>query len=322
MKKTAAFFVFLAIGIVVCFFIIKQADWNSVKEGLANLEKWQWIAILILYCGVQMSGALRWKIILESKQAKIKYVDALSAYIASHAISFFAPPLALGGEAIKAYIIKDRYSLTFREVLATVILDKMLIAMLVVPSALAAFIYFFAKKHLFLWLGLIIFLAYIVHFLVKLMKWNIPAADGLEKAGKGALAAFVHDFKGAVAFLQTRKFFDEIIWLAVAEFGFALAETWVIVYSIFGEYKNIVEAFWVQSFGYLAHVFMVPGNIGSMEAMQLFIFKSIFGQPDLAVVYSIIARSAELILALAGIAFLMVFYLDKINDMLFGYDQS
>ncbi|HNY97528.1 MAG TPA: lysylphosphatidylglycerol synthase transmembrane domain-containing protein [Candidatus Pacearchaeota archaeon] len=321
MKKKAILLICLAAGIGAFAYFVKTADFSQTWENILAMHWWQWAIILALHAGILAVGAARWKILLASMAPQAKYTDLLSAYFVSYGIAFFAPPMAIAGEFLKAYVIKDKYEMDYQKALSTVVLDKLLIGLLVVPTAAASFLYFFVKSKMILWFGLAVVFFLPVLAFMKIMKWNTGVTN-IQRAEEGVVKKFVAKIKTVVEFLRGRKFFDEVAVLTLIEFSLALTHSWFMSWFLVGNQLKISQTFFVLGFSYLSNLFLVPGGLGSLEALQTFAFKNIVSRPEMSIGYAIIARTSEMTMAIIGVALLLAFYVDKAYKALADYDQS
>ena len=68
----------------------------------------------------------RWKLIIESQGDKVSYKKLLAPKFVGFTVSFLTPGMYVGGEPVRAYLLKKNTGIRFSKGLSSIIIDKIL----------------------------------------------------------------------------------------------------------------------------------------------------------------------------------------------------
>ena len=268
------------------------------------------ISFLIMGCLV-----IRWQNILACFGQPVKFWKLFEYKLAGFAISYLTPTMHIGGEPVRAYLLKN-HDIALPKAISSVLLDDAIEFSVDVVFGIIGFLliithYAISGKATALILG-----ALLVSFFI------IGRFFYMHSKGKGSFSATVeffrlHKFKGIRAVIEKIKLIEEnTIFILRWKKGpflksFAIAIVlWVLMFfeyyfalRIIGYTPNMMEIFLVMSLVALAYVVPVPAALGVLEAAQISIFLFLGIQVYLAIALTFLIRTRDLIWTLIGLIF-------------------
>lgn len=300
----------LLLGLGLFAYIASQADLAEVWRRVVELGPWGALAVCAVYFGVFMIDTASWQLTFQSVGLNAVWLGRLwKVRMVGEALNLILPAASLGGEPVKAVLLKNAYDIDYREGGASVVIAKTVNL-----------------------LALLVFAA--VGLVLALRAGALPAPyDTLAGAGLGALAFGVAGFylvqrwraASRLARWLTRwrigrpleRFLQEIaavddyfahfyarrpgrfagaLALAFANWVFGAAEIYVIMWFL-GLPMTIAEAWLVESVAQLvrAGAFFIPAGLGVSEAALVLVYDALTGRPALGFAVALIRRGRELL---------------------------
>lgn len=112
---------YLAFGGVLCYFFLKNVNLKEILNDLKNRNYNWFYAVLTVSLIVYIIRTLRWKMLVESNQNKVNFIDLFSALSMGYFVNLVIPRL---GEVTRCFSIKKQYKIDFTELLGTVIIER------------------------------------------------------------------------------------------------------------------------------------------------------------------------------------------------------
>ena len=113
---------FLTLGLTLFFCIIWQVGLESILTEIIKL-KWKFLYLVIVYAFVFGLDTLGWKFAFKRGGNKIGYWGLFATRVAGEAVNSTTPTGYMGGEPVKALILK-RYGISMPESLASLVIAK------------------------------------------------------------------------------------------------------------------------------------------------------------------------------------------------------
>lgn len=309
MKKLFLFLLSLLIGIGLLIWIIESVGWKEIKDAFLVLTGWQGIVIAILTLPVLIIGTLKWKIILKNKGEHISFFNLFRVYLAGFSIMYFLPMVFLGGEIFRGYILTKKRSLDRAKGIASSIIDRVLdwtSIMVIVFLGIIVFLFRIGlpPRRIAVILGgtFLFFLILICFFYFKTFK--------KESIIKSFLAFFRPKYLDKEPLAVEKEIFlffnskNIAMWqgflLAFLANGIFFLRAWFLI-GFLENNIGLLSSFSIFSFSCLAGMIPITAGLGSHEAIQVFVFKSLGLGGGSATAFTMITRGAELIFALLGI---------------------
>jgi putative membrane protein len=312
---------FLLAGIALFGVVIWETDFQGALLLVGNMGV-GFALILALYFAAFLIDALAWQ--LTATTVPVTAVWLYRFYqvrLVGEAFNNITPAASVGGEPIKAILLKRCYGIDYREGVVSLILSKTLIvATLVVFLAIGFAMMIWSQKmadySTAALTGLIIFSgAVLLFFLVQ--RFKLSSLIGNKLATRPALSAI----KGILD--ATQDVDDRLVHFYTAErvrFVIALGLSflnWVLgVAEIYYTMKFIGHpiSFWdawiIEAVAQMVRsaLFFIPAAIGAQEGAMVIIGTAITGSPTLGLATALIRRLREVMWILWG---LLVFYVLK-----------
>ncbi|MDF1498181.1 MAG: lysylphosphatidylglycerol synthase transmembrane domain-containing protein [Patescibacteria group bacterium] len=332
MKKVFFLLSSLSVGLLLLILAIQQA---GIKEVFNILFLFPFSVILFVFLinsvAVCIVGSLRWKIIIDSQNShKIAFIKVLRAKLAGFAVSYITPSVLVGGEPVRAYMIKEEAGYDWERSFASVIIDQAIFFFAVLLFMIMGFIFLFDHFNLpvsiFYGFGIIIFFTFIIFYLfysrlindnsdghgffmfiiktTRLDKFRLVKniEKNIEKMEK-IIAMFFKKESGAFVKAFALSVFEILIYSILI---------WIII-SYLGETVDFAYSISIFFILTLANFVPIPGSLGSFEAGLTFIFNLLdFGKSN-GFTFSLIYRFVNVALVSVGFFALVHFELKTIS---------
>ncbi len=313
---------FLVIGAALLGVIVWQTDLAELARLIIQVG-WGIGLLLALYFAAFLVDTVTWHLTLPSlPQSALWLYRLFLARLAGEAFNNATPGASLGGEPVKAVLLKKCYEVDYGEGIASLILAKTINVIALV---------------LFLALGLV----FILRSDVLPGGYKLAAVIGLGAFGLGVLGFFAVQrfrvaswtgqwlargalFRGlAKAMDQIRRMDERLVTFYTAHgkrFAWALGLAWLnwaigvveIYYTMIflGHPLTLAEAWILETAAQLVRAgsFFIPASIGVQEGAFLLVGAAITGSPTLGLAAGIVRRVREILWIAWGFA---VFWLLK-----------
>ena len=325
MKKVLLFFISLAVGSALLFAVVQKTGWEDVKSVFLSFSGWDGLIILGLSVLMMVVGNWRWREVLKGQGINIPFFPLLEIYFAGFFVMFLAPIIFFGGETLRAYLIRKKYSVSWDPAVASVVVDRMVELTVYVAVILVGVSYFvfstgfnFSGFNLVLGSVLALFVAGIFLFYSKCFKKQsiLKFFAGIFKPELNDGKPFELEQEFFKVLKPTGKFFWRIVILSFLRCGIMLARSWVLLF-FFGKAIGFFPAVSVLSFSYLAQMIPIPTALGVHETFQALVFSVLGIGSFIAPVFAMIIRGGDLLMALIGMIFLFHFGFYLAKDVLF-----
>ena len=306
---------YLALGIALLAFVVGQVDISEVTAQVMRVGPLGLFVILSIHFVAFAFDSLAWQLTLVQAPLNLRWAYRVwKLRMVSEVFNTVLPAAGMGGEPMKAELLKRRYGVGYREGLSSIILTK--------TTILLALVLFLAIGFLLMWLsdaldgvyelaagiGLGIFSLSIVLFFA-VQRWRGASFAGAWLARYrfarrlGTVLHHVRDMDERLVHFYTRHtgrfvaalFFAFLSWvLGVAEIYYATA--------FLGHPMSLADAWIIEAAAQLVSngTFFIPASIGAQEGAFLVVFTSMAGSPSLGVAVAIIRRFREVIWLLWG----------------------
>ena len=325
MKKFWLFLISLLIGVGLFFWIIKFVGWPAIKNAFLVFTGWQGMVILGLTFLLSLICIWKWKEILKGLGIEISFRDLFRPYFAGFSVMYFFPIILMGGEILRCYLLKEKKYLSWTKGMASVIIDRILDWTTNLIIVFLGMIFFLSKASslpqklgiifggvFFFWVVGIFFFYFKVFkkesmakFFIRLINFKYKDMEPLEIE------------KEIFTFFKPKKaHFWKGFGLAFLEEVIMFLRTFLLV-SFLGKNISPLSTLTINGFLYLATMIPIPASIGSHDVVQAFSFDALGFGAGTGVVFTLIIRGAETILALFGLLILFRLGLNLLKITLF-----
>ncbi len=330
--KMFLFLLSLLLGLFLFMGTIQQAGFDNVVKTVKIFPLSAILAVfLINFAAIFVIGTFRWKIIIEAQNShKISVWKVLRAKLAGFAVSYITPSVLVGGEPIRAYMIKEESDYGWEKSFASVIIDQAIYFFVLFLFMIIGFVFlidhFSLPTSIFYGFVFIIISAVFFFYLFYSRIIN-DNSDGhgffmfIIKTTKLDKIQFVKKKEKSIErmeriiaqfFKKETGIFMKAFFLATAEILLYLVTIWIIILYL-GSTIDFVFSTAIFFIFTLANFIPIPGSLGSFEASLTFIFNLLGIGKSSGFAFSLIFRSINIALVVLGLAALIYFEIKTIS---------
>jgi len=310
MKKKTLTVVMLIIGILLMYFIYSNVDIFLMIQYLFLVLSTKLILYVLVTFFSHFTLAYKWHIILRAMNFNVPIHNLFLYRIAGYAVSYITPSAHVGGEPIRAMLLK-RHNIEFSKALSSVVIDKSIdltfyIFFGLIGLIILLFSYTIPSTSIVVIYSLVFLLVFFLVFYYRMIK------------GLGFLTPIVRKLKFRYKIVRKIKEFENNISnffknnIKVLYHISIISGIWVgllfLEYTILLNLLNIsvtfTNVFLVIIGVSVAYMMPLPAALGSLEAFQITIFKIIKLNAAYAVVASIVIRLKDLFWTAIGLILL------------------
>tara|TARA_Y100000310_G_scaffold214628_1_gene215534 strand:- start:42 stop:1025 length:984 start_codon:yes stop_codon:yes gene_type:complete len=314
-------FIYLLFGIVLLIYIFNKVDINSFLNELNKL-RFSFISILIIYFTGFVLDSYSWKICIENLvKTKLKIYDVFKIRIIGEAFNYIL--FQVGGEPVKAFLLKNNFNIKYKISIGSLILAKTLILFaLIIFCFIGLLSIFYTEKfgpnfEKASMIGYLFFTTLIALFFV-VQRYKLTSK--LHHIFKNKLSKkfnnlFKHlqetEHKIADFYKKTKKDFFKIIFLNLCNWFFGALELYAI-FILLNQKISFMEAVAIETLVQLvrAMLFFIPSNIGTQEGVFVLAVNVLKDSTPLGLAVAVIRRLREVIWISIG---LIIGFNQKIN---------
>jgi uncharacterized protein (TIRG00374 family) len=318
MKKILLFILSLVIGIALFIGVLYYIGLDDLKSAFTSFS-WATIAVVVALTFLQIFIIIyRWQLILAAQGDKLPLKKLLAPKFVGFAVSYLTPGLYVGGEPVRAYLLKRNTGVRLSHGFASIIVDKILDFTYPLPFLIGALIYAMFKYDIsweavsalvLVLLGLIVLLGF---FYVQTYR------------GKGFFSSLIIFLRlNRIRFIK--KYFEKILYfegMIITFFnsqpalftkglslsllgGIVVFIQFIVILHALGIQADIVQILVMMVFMILAFLVPLPASLGSFEASQVIVFSALGHPASIGVAFVLIFRMAELGKLAVGLSFLL-----------------
>ncbi len=309
----------LLAALVVLFIMVLDP-----KQLRGYLLKVTWVSLLGLMAfqfSVHIVGAAQWVVLLRQAGIMVSPWRVFWSRLSGCAITSLTPSAYFGGEPVRAAMLKNA-TMSYQNVFATIAVDKYIELFTKFPVALLGFasLIMLARPPVPLLVVSTIFVVFFFglfflimvklfqggSFIVSMFKVVLRPFTRWKPRSAGRVIRVVRDFTGSVKHIIKSK---RAFYLAMS-LGLLLSVVelfqYAYVLSVLGIY-SVPDAAII----FFGHVFLgifsvIPGNVGSMEGVFLFVFSILGLGSDRSLIFSVMMRIGQIIMVALGVANILV----------------
>ncbi|MFH1500341.1 MAG: lysylphosphatidylglycerol synthase transmembrane domain-containing protein [archaeon] len=303
----------LVLGIVLFLYFVYEFGQAAIEIVTKNFH-WGYLliyALLTLFAFVPLT--MRFKVILSAYGEHPSFWILLKQTIATYTLSYITPAVRIGGEPLRAYMLKKECNIDYKTGSSSIILDKFveffgslvlamigLVTMLVVPGIP------WSLKILFIVILIISFFITLGFYFRTIMgKGSFSSLFEMARLHKirnwqGVPAAIREVESMAETFFKEHKmrlFISSLFYLMTGIIFFL--EIKFLLLS-FGISSSIVELILVINIWGLVHFLPVPGALGFLEATQTTLFEALKGEGSVGLALALLIRVRSLFVVALG----------------------
>jgi uncharacterized protein (TIRG00374 family) len=306
-------------GLVVLFIVI--LDPKQLREYLLRVTISSILGLLVFQLAIHSVGMLQWLVLLRESGIRTGAWKVFMARLSGCAVTSLTPSAYFGGEPVRAALVKDTRN-TYRQVFATIAVDKYIELFTKFPIALLGFgvLILHANPGRTLVVFSSLFVAFFLAIFLLLMVRLFQGGDFIMRFFKRILRPLTRVRpRAAVKIIRpVRDFTRSVASLIKSRRAFYLAMSLGLLLSAVElfQYYYVLTVLGIFSVGnaaiiFFGHVFLgifsfIPGNVGSMEGVFLFVFALLGLGSDRSLIFSMIMRIGQLVMVALGVGNIVV----------------
>ena len=311
--------VLLLAGLVVLFVAI--LDPKQLREYLLRVTLPSLLGLMAFQLAIHTVGMLQWVVLLRQSGISASPWRVFRARLSGCAVTSLTPSAYFGGEPVRAALLKDQGT-NYRQIFATIAVDKYIELFTKFPIALLGFGFLVVRGRPGTLLVVLsaLFVAFFLAIFLLLMIRLFQGGDFIMRFFKRILRPVtrVRPRLAARIIRPVRDFTRSVARLITSRKAFSLAKSLGLLLSVveLAQYWYVLAVLGIFSLGnaaiiFFGHVFLgifsfIPGNVGSMEGVFLFVFTLLGLGSDRSLIFSMIMRIGQLVMVALGLANIVV----------------
>ncbi len=308
--------IYLLFGLVLLGVIVYGTDLDQVWSRIRQV-KWGIAIIFGLYFVAFLVDTMTWQVTVKSVRLNGTWLYRLwKVRMVGEAFNNVTPLATMGGEPVKAVLLKKHHGIGYREAIASLVLTK--------TTNLIALVFFLGAGLVFMLtsgslpasyklgggIGLLAFTASIIlFFLVQRLKVSTRALSWIfRKRFAESLKGLRHHFhdieERLVQFYTDHSTrFTAALFLAFSNWVLGAVELYYTMLFL-GHPISITDAWIIEAFAQLVRMgaFFIPAGIGAQEGAFTLVVAALTGSPELGLAAAMVRRFREITWILWGFA--------------------
>ena len=299
-------FLYLISGIALLVFIFNKVDFNLFLNELNKL-RFSFFAILIIYFIGFILDSYSWQLCIENLiKTKLKLHQIFKIRIIGEAFNYIL--FQIGGEPIKAFLLKNNFGIQYKTSIGSLILAKTIILFaLIIFCFIGLLSIFYTNKFGTTFenaslIGFALFTFLIsLFFIVQRYKLTSKIHNVFKnKLSQEFNKFFKHlqetEHKIAEFYKKTKKDFFKILFLNLCNWFFGAFELYTIFFLL-NQKISFLEAIAIETLVQLvrAMLFFIPSNLGTQEGVFVLAINVLKDSTPLGLAVAVIRRLREVI---------------------------
>jgi uncharacterized protein (TIRG00374 family) len=320
MKKKINLLISLLIGLVLFGFFLWWMGPEAVILIVENLM-WRYLALFFLLSITPfIFVTLRWQVILRGYKKKIRFWTLFKNTIAGYAVSYVTPSARVGGEPLRAYMLKKESNVDLRTGSASIIMDRFVDLFGSVFFGIVGAILFLSIPNIAFSLKLILVamllsllgILTIFYYRTVTGKGSFSSLYNLFRLYKISrfenLVEAIEDMEKKMRrfFMKHKKKFLLSLLIYFIQVIFMTLEIKFLLLSFGVNASLLMIIFALNVFG-LVGLIPVPAALGFLEAGESGLFQLLYGNGVIGVALSLILRVKYVIYVAAGFSIISHF---------------
>jgi uncharacterized protein (TIRG00374 family) len=316
--------IFLLLGLLLLGWVIDSTNlietWDLVRQ-----IGYGFILVLAIYLIAFVFDSLAWQLTILSAPLTSRWLYYLfEIKLAGEAFNNILPAASIGGEPIKALLLKNLHNINYNESIASLILVRTINTIALILFLTVGFILILEsdileiKYYSIAGTGLATLISLIfLFFTIQRFKLTSVISKALSRQrGFGWLSNFLHHINSVdekLVIFYTAQHGRAAISFALAFCNWVLGVGEIMITMHFlGHPVTLTDAWIIEAIAQLvrAATFFIPASIGAQEGAFLVIGSAVTGSPTLGLSMAIIRRAREIIWISWGV---IAFYKHKPN---------
>jgi len=309
---------YLGLGVALFAVIVANTDLGGVWAQISRVG-WAGFALVVaIYLAAFLSDTFSWQLTFKSVPLDLKWLERLFfVRLVGEAFNNVIPAGSVGGEPVKAAVLKQRYGIGLKESGATLVLAKTINLLGLLAFLMLGFgLLILSEKipdslKLVAGVGLVALSAGTAGFFLvqrlQITSWLSQRASRRPLFAR--LARFVQHIEEVDGhfehfYVSRRARFAAAVALAAFNWLLGVVELYVAM-ILLGFPVSVTDAMIIEAMAQLvrAGTFFIPASIGAQEGIFVLVIKLLTGDAALGLAAALLRRCRELVWIAAGLAF-------------------
>jgi len=322
----AAKLLFLALGLALLAAVIADADLQQVSQHLARVG-WSGLAFVLgLHVLTFCTDVASWQLTFTTVPLHRRWTLRLYAVrLAGEAFNYVLPAASVGGEPVKALLLKTHYRIGYREAAATLVLARTnnaiaLVAFLGVGfTLLLASAFFPAAMKAVAGAGLAaLSVGALLFFLIQWFRITSLAGRRLQRTRFGQrldrAVHIIHDIDEHIVqfYRESHLRFAIALALGFANWVLGVVEVYCVM-KFLGHPVSFADAWIIEAMAQMMRTgtFFIPASIGVQDGTFVFVCRAITGATETGVAVAAVRRAREIIWIALGLTLYWLYSLRR-----------
>jgi len=307
----------LFVGLGLLGFIVAQADLADLWRRLVQLGGIGALAVVAVYFLAFLVDTASWHLMLPSARLNVDWLYRLwKVRMVGEAFNLVIPAGSVGGEPVKAFLLKKFHGIGYREGGASLIIARTVNLLALISFSAVGFALMFAEEDLpalYRWVagtGLLALGLGVAGF-YAVQRWRTASrlAGWLAQRRIGRrLERFLEhiqdvDDRFAHFYIERRGRFAGAWLLSLLNWLIGMVELYAIMWFL-GQPLALSDIWLIEAMAQLvrAAAFVIPGSLGATEGVLFLLYGALTGVPTLGLVVAVVRRARELLWIAWGLA--------------------
>lgn len=319
--------IYIVIGVALFAVIVAETDLAEAGARLMQIG-WGMAVVLALYFATFGIDSITWLITLRTRPLSPTWIGRMwKVRLVGEAFNMTVPAGGMGGEPVKAVLLKQRYGIDYREGTSSLFLSKT-VNMIGLAFFLAAGMVLMLRQEslpdgytLVGGIGLASFVAATAVFFA-IQRFGLSSATA-EFLGRWALTRRlagglenIREVESHFAdfYSGSRKRFAATVTMAFLSWVFGAFEIFYAL-EFLGHPVSIAEAWVIEAMAQMVRAgsFFIPASIGLQDGAFVLMCAAITGSPELGVAVALVRRIREIVWIAAGFLLGSVLHVSRRN---------
>ncbi|MFH0344221.1 MAG: flippase-like domain-containing protein [Chromatiales bacterium] len=320
---------FLVFGLVLLGLLVRDMDANEILRHVQQVGSAGIGFVIVLYAVTFLADVAGWHLTFESIPLNLRWLQRLYIVrMTGEAFNNITPLGAMGGEPVKAMVLKSRYGVNYRESGASLILAKTVILislafflglgfLVLIPAEQIQSSYKAVAGIGLAGFGTTITLFFLVQRF-RLSSWlgRLAGGSALGYRVEAALRV-IHEVEDRLVsfYTERRARFAGALALAFINWLLGVVEIYALM-QFLGYPVSFMDAWIIEAMAQLvrAGTSFIPASIGAQEGAIILACSAITADPTLGFALSVIRRVREIVWIGAGIGLWWLYSVGETNS--------
>ncbi len=309
-------FLFVLIGVALFGVIIAETDLAEAMARLAQIG-WGMAVVLALYLGTFSIDSLTWLITLGTTPITPQWFRRVwKVRLVGEAFNMTVPAAGMGGEPLKAVLLKQQYGVGYRHGTASLFLSKTVNMVGLAIFLAAGFVLMLSHGALpgaYILVGGIGLAGFAAATLIffSIQRFGLSSALAGWLSGRRVLRRLAGSLESIQAverhfsgfYRGSRRRFAVVVSLGLLGWVVGVFEIYYAL-AFLGHPVSIGEAWIIEAMAQMmrAGSFFIPASIGIQDGALVLMSAAITGSPELGVAIALVRRMREIVWIAAGFA--------------------